>query len=102
MRAYRTLPLVVGLAWGLSLSDAQAAPPGPNVYPLHVLELATDDADDQAKALSLALRARVRASFPSQTRRGGWVPEVLKEPGGKGPKAELKMRNRLDRFLRTS
>lgn len=62
MRAYRTLPLVVGLAWGLSLSDAQAAPPGPNVYPLHVLELATDDADDQAKALSLALRARVRAS----------------------------------------
>lgn len=62
MRAPRTLPLVAGLAWCLLSSDVLAAPPGPGVQPLHVLEFYTDDADDQAKALTLAMRARVRAS----------------------------------------
>jgi hypothetical protein len=62
MRASSTLPLVAGLAWCLFSSDVLAAPPGPGVLPLHVLEFYTDDADDQAKALTLAMRARVRAS----------------------------------------
>jgi hypothetical protein len=62
MRASSTLPLAAGLAWCLLSSDVLAAPPGPGVLPLHVLEFYTDDADDQAKALTLAMRSRVRAS----------------------------------------
>lgn len=39
-----------------------AAQPGPNVSTVHVLEIATEDADDQAKALTTALRGRIKAS----------------------------------------
>jgi hypothetical protein len=43
-------------------SPSRAAPPGPNAQVMHVLEIATDDADDQSKAVTLALRQRVRES----------------------------------------
>jgi hypothetical protein len=63
MRASRTLPsLATGLACCLLSINTLAAPPGPGVQPIHVLEFYTDDADDQAKALTLAMRSRVRAS----------------------------------------
>lgn len=65
MRDLRVLPaagLAIGLCCALTSSPAAAAPPGPGITPLHVLEIATDDADDQAKAMTLALRGRVRAS----------------------------------------
>ena len=65
MRDLRVLPavgLAIGLCCALSSSTAEAAPAGPGITPIEVLELATDDADDQAKAMTLALRGRVRAS----------------------------------------
>lgn len=68
---------MVGLAWGLGSLEAQAAPAGPGVSPLHVLELATDDADDQAKALTLALRARVRASKDYSLAEGDYALGVF-------------------------
>jgi hypothetical protein len=43
-------------------SPARAADAGPNALPLYVLSIRTDDADDQADALTHALRALVRAS----------------------------------------
>lgn len=77
MRASRTLPLVAGLAWCLLSSDVQAAPPGPGIEPLHVLEFYTDDADDQAKALTLALRSRVRASPGNSLAEGDFALGVF-------------------------
>lgn len=68
---------MVGLAWGLGSLEAQAAPAGPGVSPLHVLEFATDDADDQAKALTLALRARVRASKDYSLAEGDYALGVF-------------------------
>ena len=43
-------------------SPARAADDGPNALPVYVLSIRTDDADDQADALTHALRALVRAS----------------------------------------
>src|SRR5882762_4707486 len=40
---------------------AHAEPPGPGVVPLHVIAIQSDDADDQAEALTAAIRSRVRA-----------------------------------------
>jgi hypothetical protein len=51
------LMVLVGLA-----GDAKAEPPGPRVYPVYVLTLDTDDVEDQAEALTGALRSRVRAA----------------------------------------
>ncbi|HEU4532641.1 MAG TPA: hypothetical protein VFS00_00940 [Polyangiaceae bacterium] len=62
----RTRTLVAALlgagAAMVAPSPSRAAPPGPNAPVMHVLEIATDDADDQAKAVTLALRHRVRES----------------------------------------
>jgi hypothetical protein len=64
MQTTRRLRLAAAL--GLSVAtcavSAHAAPPGPGVESIPVLEIATDDADDQAKALTQALRSRVKAS----------------------------------------
>lgn len=43
-------------------SPALADPPGPNVTPLQVVTLSSEDAHDQALALSQALRSTIRAS----------------------------------------
>lgn len=61
MRAPPLLCAALAVA-SAAATPAWAAPPGPGVSQLHVLEFATDDADDQAKALTLALKARVKAS----------------------------------------
>lgn len=59
-------PRRLAAAFGLSAATwgalAEAAPPGPGVESLPVLEIATDDADEQAKALTQAIRSRVKAS----------------------------------------
>lgn len=64
MQTRRSLHLAAAL--GLSVAtcavSAHAAPPGPGVETIPVLEIATDDADDQAKALTQAIRSRVKAS----------------------------------------
>src|SRR5262249_36150938 len=55
--ALAALALVVFL-----VGDANADPPGPRAYPLFVLAIDTDDAEDQADALTTALRSRVRTA----------------------------------------
>ena len=40
---------------------ARAEPPGPGIVPLQVIAIQSDDADDQAEALTAAIRSRVRA-----------------------------------------
>jgi hypothetical protein len=55
--ALSALPVAAYIA---SAQPAHAAPSSPNQ--VYVLEIATDDADDQAKALTSALKARIRSS----------------------------------------
>jgi hypothetical protein len=62
MRIRILVAALAGAVAALAAPPAHAAPPGPNVPSLHVLEVATDDADGQAKAVTLALRHRVRES----------------------------------------
>lgn len=56
------LTLLLGAFTCALAAPAFAAPPGPNTPPVHVLEIYTDDADDQAKALTIALKSKVRTS----------------------------------------
>lgn len=64
MQTRRSLHLAaaLGLSVATCAASAHAAPPGPGVDTIPVLEIATDDADDQAKALTQAIRSRVKAS----------------------------------------
>jgi hypothetical protein len=48
------------LALGSAPRPARAEPPNPKATPVYVLLIQTDDADDQAEALTQALRTRVR------------------------------------------
>jgi hypothetical protein len=56
------LTLLLGAFTCALAAPAFAAPSGPNTPSVHVLEIYTDDADDQAKALTIALKSKVRAS----------------------------------------
>jgi hypothetical protein len=66
MRAVlRLLTMAAGLAflWLLSLPRlALAEAPGPRTPPVHVLGIDSDDAEDQADALTGALRSRIRSA----------------------------------------
>lgn len=62
MRIRTPVAALAGALVALAAPPAHAAPPGPNAPVMHVLEVGTDDADDQAKAVTLALRHRVRES----------------------------------------
>ena len=57
--ALALLSFVVTLA---ASRDARCDPAGPRAYPLYVLAVDTDDADDQSEALTGALRSRVRGA----------------------------------------
>jgi hypothetical protein len=61
MRALRLSAHVASAALMFHAASVNAAPKG-SAPAMSVLELATDDADDQAKALTAALKARVRES----------------------------------------
>jgi hypothetical protein len=54
--------VLLGLACGLGARAARAEAPNAHATPVYVLSLSTDDVDDQADALTLALRSRVRES----------------------------------------
>jgi hypothetical protein len=56
------LTLLLGAFTCALAAPVHAAPPGPNTPAVHVLEIYTDDADDQAKALTLAVKSKVRTS----------------------------------------
>jgi hypothetical protein len=52
--------LLASLACGSVTGTARAEAPNQRATPVYVLSLSTDDVDDQAEALTLALRSRVR------------------------------------------
>jgi hypothetical protein len=52
--------LFVAVAMALAARSARAEPPNAKATPVYVLSIWTDDADDQADALTQALRSRVR------------------------------------------
>ena len=56
---------------------ARAADPGPDTLPIHVIALQTSDADDQAEALTKALRSAVRAMPGWSLGEGDNALEVL-------------------------
>ncbi len=54
---------LLSLVMTLSVArDARCDPPGPRAYPVYVLSVDTEDADDQGEALTGALRSRVRGA----------------------------------------
>lgn len=62
-RAFRVLRAwVVALTALMVTSTAHAELPGPKSPPLVIIDVESDDAEDQAEALSAALRSRVRAA----------------------------------------
>jgi hypothetical protein len=61
----------------LGATIAHADPPGPGVLPLQVIAIQSDDADDQADALTAALRSRVRALHGFSLAEGDYALEVL-------------------------
>jgi hypothetical protein len=61
----------------LGATIARADSPGPNVLPLQVIAIQSDDADDQADALTAALRSRVRALHGFSLADGDYALEVL-------------------------
>jgi hypothetical protein len=66
--------LAASLAGSLS---ALAAEPGPDTLPINVIAVKTDDADDQAEALTKALRASVRTMPGWSLGEGDYSLEVL-------------------------
>jgi hypothetical protein len=51
---------VLGVSMAFGARSAWAEPPNPKATPVYVLSIQTEDADDQAEALTQALRSRVR------------------------------------------
>jgi hypothetical protein len=61
----------------LGATIARADSPGPSALPLQVIAIQSDDADDQADALTSALRSRVRALHGFSLADGDYALEVL-------------------------
>lgn len=64
-------------AWVAGSSEAQAAEPGADALPLNVIAIQTSDADDQAEALTKALRSNVRTLPGWSLADGDYSLEVL-------------------------
>jgi hypothetical protein len=77
----RALGCMAGAALGAALAtgsgSAQAAEPGPGALPINVIVIQTSDADDQAEALTKALRVAVRAMPGWSLGEGDYSLEVL-------------------------
>jgi hypothetical protein len=65
--------LLAALHFGIQARTARAEAPNPHATPVYVLSLSTDDVDDQADALTLALQSLVREAQ-------GW--SLLESPQG--------------------
>lgn len=76
MRGYS---LVLGAAMGMvtTIAPARAEEPGPNALPITVVALQTNDADDQAAALTRALKNSVRTLPGWSLGEGDYSLEVL-------------------------
>jgi hypothetical protein len=75
MRAPFALAALAALAAGSS--TALAAEPGPDTLPINVITIQTSDADEQAEALTKALRAAVRTMPGWSLGEGDYSLEVL-------------------------
>lgn len=78
MRALRMgLALTAAAAIAAGSTTARAAEPGPDTLPISVISVQTDAADDQAEALTRALRNAVRAMPGWSLGEGDFSLEVL-------------------------
>jgi hypothetical protein len=73
----RTLAFAAAAAITAGSSAALAAEPGPDTLPINVIAIQTSDADDQAEALTKALRNAVRAIPGWSLGAGDYSLEVL-------------------------
>jgi hypothetical protein len=76
----RRLSLRLALSTGsllVATTAARADAPGPNAPPIQVIAIRSDDAEDQADALTAALRNRVRALRGFSLGDGDYALEVL-------------------------
>lgn len=106
MRAPRYgLATALALSASLSLTAADAAEPGPDTLPIHVISIQTPDADDQAEALTKALRAAVRAMPGWSPGEGDYSLEVLTlslkcpDPPDAGCQSRIADQIRADRYI---
>lgn len=101
-----------GFATALMLSASmfttapvQAAEPGPDTLPIHVISVQTLDADDQAEALTKALRQAVRAMPGWSQAEGDYSLEVLTlslkcpDPPDAGCQSRIADQIRADRYV---
>jgi len=65
------------LSASMFTASVQAADPGPDTLPIHVISVQTMDADDQAEALTKALRQAVRTMPGWSQAEGDYALEVL-------------------------
>jgi len=78
MRAPRYgLATTLALSAWMSVGAARASEPGPDTLPIHIISIQTMDADDQAEALTKALRNAVRATPGWSQGEGDYSLEVL-------------------------
>lgn len=106
MRAMRYgLATAVAAAIGAGAAPAAADEPGPNALPITVVAIQTIDADDQAEALTKAVRNAVRAMPGWSLGEGDYTLEVLtlnlKCPDPPDASCESRMADQIhaDRFI---
>lgn len=106
MRAARQgLAWVVGAALLACSASAWSAEPGPDTLPINVIAVQTADADDQAEALTKALRTAVRATTGWALGEGDYSLEVLTlslkcpEPPDAGCQARIADQIKSDRYI---
>ena len=86
-------------------APAQAAEAGPDTLPIHVISVQTLDADDQAEALTKALRTAVRAMPGWSQAEGDYSLEVLTlslkcpDPPDAGCQSRIADQIRADRYV---
>jgi hypothetical protein len=86
-------------------SPVHAADPGPDTLPIHVISVQTLDADDQAEALTKALRQAVRSLPGWSQAEGDYALEVLTlslkcpDPPDAGCQSRIADQIRADRYV---
>ncbi|MDC0740038.1 PEGA domain-containing protein [Polyangium mundeleinium] len=106
MRAPRYgLATTLAFATWMSVGAAQASEPGPDTLPIHIISVQTMDADDQAEALTKALRNAVRATPGWSQGEGDYSLEVLTlslkcpDPPDAGCQSRIADQIRADRYV---
>jgi hypothetical protein len=106
MRApFYGLATAFALSTWISAGPALAAEPGPDTLPIHVIAIQTPDADDQAEALTKALRQAVRAMPGWSLDDGDYSLEVLvlslkcSEPPDASCQSRIADQIRADRYV---